>query len=215
MASQTEIANLALSHLGIGKEISNLETERSEEAGACRRYFDIALDMVLSDFSWPFATKIADLALVESTPNDEWAYSYRYPTDCLKARRVLSGNRNDNRQSRVPYKIANDTSGIILFCDFTDAQMEYTARVSDPVLFPSDFTIALSYLIASFIAPRITSGDRFGLTKEMMQFYKMSLLQAQASAVNEEQPDQEPDSEFIRVREGYDSQRFPSLETTI
>ena len=48
MASSTEIANLALSHLGNGTEIADLETERSSEASACRRFYDVALAQVLS-----------------------------------------------------------------------------------------------------------------------------------------------------------------------
>src|SRR5688572_11149621 len=111
MASETEIANLALSHLGVGKEIANLETERSQEAVACRRFYDTARDATLRDFSWPFATKIAVLGLIEADPNDEWDYSYRYPSDCLQLRRILSGVRNDTRDSRVPFKLAHDDSG--------------------------------------------------------------------------------------------------------
>src|SRR5665648_440114 len=97
MSSATEICNMALGHLASGKEIANLETERSAEAIACRRFFDSARDAVLRDFSWPFATKIKALSLIEEDPNSEWAYSYRYPTDCLNFRRILSGTRTDTR----------------------------------------------------------------------------------------------------------------------
>jgi len=55
MSSKTEISNMALSHLGVGYEIQNIETEQSQEATACRRYYDIALQTTLTDYPWPFA----------------------------------------------------------------------------------------------------------------------------------------------------------------
>lgn len=200
-SSSTEICNIALSHLGVGKEIANLETENSEEASACRRFYDIALEGTLRDFDWPFATKIADLGLVEEDPNDEWTYSYRYPTDCVKVRRLLSGERNDTHQSRQPYRIARDTSGRLVFTDLEDAQVEYTVLVEDPGQYPSDFTMALSLRIAIYVAPRITGGDPFKLGSRAEEMYRVILGKAQASAFNEEQPDVLPESEFIRARE--------------
>ena len=89
-----DIWNTALSHLGISKEVASVD-ESSAEAKACRRFYDTTIKAVLKDYSWPFASKIATLNLITANPNDEWAYSYRYPSDCLFFRRILSGNRND------------------------------------------------------------------------------------------------------------------------
>ena len=72
MASKTEIANLALSHLGVGKEIGNLDTEKTEEAVAMRRFYESARDATLRDFPWPFATRMVALALVASPPTQWW-----------------------------------------------------------------------------------------------------------------------------------------------
>ena len=105
MASKTEVANMAISNLGTGKEIGNIDTENSQEASACRRFFDIALEAVLRDFAWPFANVTASAGLVDTNPTTEWGFSYRYPTSCLRLIRILSGVRNDTRQSRAPLKI--------------------------------------------------------------------------------------------------------------
>ena len=91
MASKTEIGNLALSHIGIGKEVANIETEQSAEASALRRVYDTALRKTLRDFNWPFARVIADLGLIEEDPTDEWDFSYRVPSDCVSFRRIPSG----------------------------------------------------------------------------------------------------------------------------
>jgi hypothetical protein len=201
MASSTEICNIALSHLNIGKEIAALDTEQSQEASACRRFYEIALDLTLRDFAWPFSSKVDVLALIEEDPNDEWAYSYRYPSDCIKIKRVLSGVRNDTRQSRIEYKISRDDAGLILYCDIEDAEIEYSVREEDPEKYPSDFIMAFSYRIAAYIAPRLTKGDPYKLGDKALQMYFGELSQARANALNEEQVAQDPEAEIIRARE--------------
>jgi hypothetical protein len=201
MASSTEICNMALSHLGVGKEINNLTTESSEEAGACRRFYDMAQDRVLRAANWPFATKIIALNLIEEDPNDEWEYSYRYPNDCIFFRKILSGTRNETRQSRVPYRVAYDSTGRIIFTDTENAEAEYTLRVTDPDKYPPDFTMAFSLLLAHLIAPRLTAGDPFKMGERAFKLYQMEIDTAKANSFNEEQPEQEPSSELERARE--------------
>jgi len=200
MASKTSIANLALSHIGIAKPIANLDTEQSQEATACRTFYEVARDRVLRDIKWPFATKIAALALVEEDPNDEWAYSYRYPSDCLDVRKIQSGVRNETNAQRIPYKIASDDQGLLIFCDREDAILEYTFRAENVNLYPPDFMMGFSYRLASYIAPRLTNGDPFKLMNDVMALYKTEISNAAANAQNEEQPDIAPDSEFIQAR---------------
>lgn len=200
MASKVGIFNLALSHLSHAKAVAS-DTEISEEAAACRRFYDQALEEVLRDFPWPFATKLAALGLVETDPNDEWGYSYQVPSDCLLFRRILSGTRNDSRQSRVPYRIAYGTSGAVIFTDAEDAQGEYTVRVTDTARFAPDFVQALALLLAAYIAPTVTGGDPFKLGQRALQLYQYTLTKAQANAANEEQAEQEPEAETIRARE--------------
>lgn len=193
---------MALSHLGIGKEIANITTEQSQEAAACRRFYDTARDATLRDFNWPFCSKIIALSLIEEDPTDEWKYSYRYPSDCLHLKRILSGARNDTHQSRVEFKILKDSAAHIIYTDIENAEAEYTERVSDPSFYPSDFQLALSYRIAHYIAPRLTKGDPFKIKADMMKLYDLELSRAQATALNEEQQATAPDAEFIRIREG-------------
>jgi hypothetical protein len=200
MSSVVEICNLAISHLGTGKEIANLQ-ENSSEANACRRFFDTSLEQTLRGYAWPFANKFSPLNLVEEDPTDEWAYSYLYPVDCLQAIRIVSGNRNESRQDRIDYKIINSPAGLLIFTDQENAILEYTIYVKDPNLYPSDFKMALSFRLASYIAPRITKGDPFGMGKRAMEMYMYEISMAQTAAYNEEQPSEVPNSEFVRIRE--------------
>lgn len=200
MSSKTQICNYALSHLGVSKPIANVDTEQSQEASACRSFYDISRDKVLRDINWPFATRIAALALIEENPNEEWLYSYRYPSNCLDVRKIQSGVRNETSSQRVPYKIGSDDEGLVIYTDREDAILEYTVRITNTEFYPSDFTLALSYKIASHIAARITNGDPFKLGNDMQNLYRIEISNAAANAQNEEQSDVYPDSEFVQAR---------------
>jgi hypothetical protein len=199
-SSMTEVANLGISHTGSGKTIANLDTEKSAEAAVCRTFLPQVIDEVLRDFSWPFATQFVTLPLVQTQPNNEWGYSYRYPSDCVFFRRILSGMRNDSRASRVPYRVGQDSQGKLIFCDIDSAAAEYTVRVLDVLRYPPDFVMAVSLKLAFYIAPSITAGDPFKMGDRAFKLYKLLIEDAKANAVNEEQVDQERDSSFIEGR---------------
>jgi len=109
MESDTALCNLAISHLGSSSEIANVETERSKEAAACRRFLSDTKREAFRDLKPPFATVIETLSLVEEDPNSEWSFSYRYPTDCSFFLRILSGTRNDSRQSAFRIRFQKTT----------------------------------------------------------------------------------------------------------
>ena len=191
---------MAISHLGIGKEVGNVETDRGQEAEAFNRFYTVTRDELLEGFVWPFATVEVALGLVEEDPTNEWAYSYRYPSNCLKIRKIQSGQRTDTIDSRIPLKISRDGTGKLIYCDIEDAVLEYTFRENDPGRFSNLFITALSYIIAFKMAPRLTKGDPFKLGNRAFEAAKLWLSMAEAHAANEEVPDVEPESDSIRSR---------------
>ncbi len=200
MSYNTEAANLALSHLGIGKTVSDLESEQSAEAKVVRAFYNIVLKMVLRDYPWPFATKISTLGLVEENPNDEWLYSYQYPSDCEYARRILGVSRNESNEERVPYKIFIGDTGRLIYTDIENAQLEYTVTSEDFTVMPADFIMAFSFKLAYYIAPQITAGDPMKMGERARVNYELELSNAKSAAFNEEQQDVPPESELVRMR---------------
>lgn len=200
--TKTKISNLALSHLGSSKTIANFEQEQSAEAKACREYFDTCVEEVLQGFPWPFASKIAALALTTGPqpPSSEWQYAYKYPVDCLTVRRILSGSRNDSKDSEIPYRIFGDETGRELHTDKQDAEAEYTVRITDPARFSADFAMAMSFLLAAYIAARITGGDPFKKGPQCFQMFNMKMPKVEARQLNEQKYDRSPESEFERSR---------------
>lgn len=190
------IWNRALSVLGNAVEVQS-DSENSPEANACRRFYEDARDELLQGFPWPFATTTATLALVETDPTTEWLYAYAYPTGCLKFGRILGDLRLEAANTRVPYVLRADR---IIYTDRIDAVGEYVTQVTDTTEFSPAFAKALSLLLASYIAPRVTGGDPYKLQDRCEALQARALAFAQANCVNEEQPDQLPDAEWIRDR---------------
>lgn len=204
MADKTGVCNMSLSHLAVSKEVADVETERSAEAAACRRFYQPALDEALRDFPNPSLTVQLPLALVTDNTSDEdaeWAYSYRYPEDCSKALRILSGTRNEDRATKVPYRIIKDDQGKLILTDKPNAILEYSQSSDDPEQWFPDFVMAFSLLLAFYIAPRVTAGDPFKLGERAYRAYLLSRNKANANAVGEEQQEEPPESAYTSSRD--------------
>jgi hypothetical protein len=199
--SIADICNMALSHLGIAEEIANLETDTGEEAIACRQFYETARDVTLKAFTWPFATRIVALGLIEEDPTPDWYYSYRYPSSALYLWKMASDTETLDPQVKIPYKVIGDDSGRIILTNLEDASVEYVSRVENPILYTPDFVEAMSYRLAAYIAPRLTAGDPFKLGEKALQMYVGTVREAKAQNANEEVRDSDSyESSFLRER---------------
>lgn len=199
-SADIEICNLALAHLGNSDGIANF-TEASTPARACKQFYAQVIDEVLRDFPWSFARTFEALALVQAAPTAEWAFSYRYPSGALAIRRIPSGCRVDTAETRIPYIVARDASGLLLLTDKEDATVEYTARVDDVGLYPPDFVQTAALKLAAWIAPQVTGGDPAKLGSRALALYREQLELAQVNTLLEERADLEPESGFISSRD--------------
>lgn len=206
MSSKVDVWNMALGHLGVTTTIAS-PTENTKERKTMERYYEPTLEAVLRDRDWPFATGFKNPGLVtdfttSDDPTNEWSYSYRYPTDCLRVRRII-GNEGRISANKIPFRTVSDDNGRLIYTDQEDAKIEYTRRITDPARFPPDFMLAISFRLAAYAAPALTRGDQMQLGKRAFQIYVAEFGLAAANAMNEEQVDRnQPDSEFIRERGG-------------
>lgn len=197
--TDTELCNIALGHLGITTRIDDLATDDTKEATVCRANYELIRDEVLTDALWPEARKIATLGLVEEDPNDEWSFSYTYPSDCLHPRRILSGARTDSMDTVIPFQIGNDAGAILIYTDTEDAELEYTMRLTTVSLMSALFIQAFTYKFAGSIAPSFST-EQQSLGNRALQMYQVQIAKAAAKAENKPRYDSEADSEFIRGR---------------
>jgi len=195
--SVVSVCNLALSRLGQSRKIVSI-TEQSESADACNAVFEHCRDEVLTECPWPFAMRRVDLAIVSERPNDDWAFAFRIPADCLTPRRVLSGS--SRMAQPLTWERGGDSAGGLVFTDYQDAALEYVARVEDPSQWSPKFVNALAWRICMDVAPVLH--DSAGFADVAMRNYRDAITVARAQALNEGVPDPERYGPFIDSRNG-------------
>jgi hypothetical protein len=184
MSSKVEISNLALSHVGVGKHISNIETEKTEEATTCKLMYPVALGYLLENYRWPKFVQTPTLALVSENPTSEWAFAYRRPNDAARILRLVSGYKVDTPETRILFTEANDDAGTLIYTDQPEAQAEIVIKDPDPRFFSSSFAMALSYKLAILIAPRLAGGDVFQISERLTLQTTLQVLRRQDHELN-------------------------------
>jgi hypothetical protein len=213
VTTQLEVANFALAHLAIGKPITAMN-EATQPAKIMTQFYNRARDEALRAFDWPFATTFLSLTKVTGPSpraSVDWAYSYTYPADCVRARKLrIQPRRPDRRLARVPFITAQDAGDALILTDAgpipatTDfpamPELEYTAAV-DEALWPVDFAAAVSQLLAWYGAPALTAGDpqKLGL-RAKDEFDRMIRIAWQNNLNEREEDIGDPESEFLSAR---------------
>ena len=185
MASDTDIANLALSHLGDDATVASLDPpEGSAQAERCAQFYPIARDALLEMHPWNFATR--RITAAELTALDTgWQYAYAKPTDALHVFAVLPPGAQDDYTSPLPGGTVtlsdgslqspppwttlvqtqpfametNDDGEEVIVTNQSEAVLRYIIRVTDTARFSPLFTTTLSWLLASYLAGPIIKGD--------------------------------------------------------
>lgn len=151
--------NLALSRIGIGKQIANIATDQTREAVAVRLVYNDAIQETLRDFAWPFATRYVQLAVLNAgvRPNSDWLYVYRQPNDCLFERRLVVSRTDVGDPAPSPFLCSSDDTGGLIFANLANAVLEYTARPKCPHTRGEPlFREAAAWKLAELIAPSLS-----------------------------------------------------------
>ena len=173
MASEVDICNTALAHLGSDAAISSIDPpDGSTEAGYCRRFYPIARKEMIEAFAWRFAQKRLLLAEVDN-PSRAWSYAYALPSDCVRPLRVLTAEQDrwfalEYERTGSPVSTLFDDSKSaayevedgILYTHEPQAVLLYLRDVVDTTRFTPGFVAGLSYLLASYLAgPLVRGGE--------------------------------------------------------
>ena len=197
MASEVDICNLALSHLGDVAQVSSIAPpDTSAQAGHCARFYPIARDSLLEMHSWGFATKRISLALSAVTSN-QWAYVYVGPADVLNYLTVIDPNATDDFSTPVPtygsyplapnaqpgiyspqeFVVETDNSGNdLVYTNQENALLKYSAKVTDTTKFSPLFVETLAYWLAAKLAGPILKGEEGRQVGAAMQGMAMQML---------------------------------------
>ena len=184
MATEVDICNLALGHLGDNATVASLTPpEGSAQAEHAARFYPISRDTLLESHAWNLATRRATMPLV-TNPISQWQYAYAIPNDCMDILAVISPDAQSDYVTRasasdnpgyqggyaptvsagmyVPqqFTIETDSTGTpILFTNVKDALLRYQANVTDTSKFSAQFTLTLSWHLASMLAGPVIKGD--------------------------------------------------------
>ena len=235
----TDIANLALTHVGSTKPIQTLGMDDSLEDQLCTTWFDTARRATFRRIPWSFACKQVVPSLIVNNPTPEYLYAYAYPADCVKLVRFMSWRlENDTDRSRVPYRIMQPApinlsqaspaptapypaSGLWLYTNWPGQvvnllpiMIEYVFDNMNVNQWTDGFNLALSYKLAELIVSSLTSGDPQNKKVSLQNDFKTAVAEAMDENVNEDQRPPLPEAEVIRTRMGLDGFGYPGMQWT-
>lgn len=196
--SEADIANMALSHLGTGT-IETL-TENSVEAQQANIWYDFARVQTLEDFDWTFARQRGSLSEHgDAALEDEWAYRYAFPADAVRLRKLVNPAGRDDDPVPFELNLSEDGKERTILTDLEDAVAVYTKDIQNTALFDHHYILALSYMLAHYMAFALTGNDT--VAEKMYNLYVRTLRMAKASNANEEVAEPERDASWIRGRD--------------
>ena len=171
--SAIDIAARALTLVG-ANPITSFDDVSTEALIANNMYEDMAR-AALVNTRWRFATNQAQLNLLSDVPAGRYDRAYQLPSDMLMLH-ALTVNDNIIEYAIYGDKVFTDTStSDVVIAD-------YTFR-ADEIDWPSYFTLAVEYQLASVFASSIARDD--GLTKLMDE--KADFLMAKARNLDSQQ----------------------------
>lgn len=202
MPTDVNIANLALSRLGTQATIAAL-TERSTEAIQISLWYETVRDDLQGMIDWNF-NRVTRALAQSGTPPSRWAYSYAYPSDCLKVWRLDMGSVWWEWPDPVaPFEIGSDGTNSFLYCNETVTEAVLLQRVTDPNRFSAAFVLAFADSLAAVIAYPIT--QKRDVAAQLQQVATARLEKAMADSANEQGGrNRLPEAESLRVR-GFDA----------
>lgn len=194
MASEVDIGNLALSHLGDRANITSIDPpEGSAQADHVARHYPLARDTALTLYDWDFSTTRRTLA-ASSSPVEGWAYAYALPSDALTVFEVLEADAlpgwyyGADYRPRVPFELeADDVTGLTLVLTNLDAAaIRFSRRITDTNRYSPLFVDALSWLLASKLAGPVLKGEA-ARKAALLCYQQFEKLLAQAATRNANQ----------------------------
>jgi hypothetical protein len=183
VASDVDVCNLALSHLGNEALVQTITPpDGSAEADYCAKFFPVARDMMLEQFPWNFNTRRASLALISENTSGAWAYTYAVPNLMLKAWAVYLPDEIDDLNNQ-PFIQETDSNGTpVIYSNVEDAVLKYGVRVTDTAKFSPLAVLACSRHLASFLAGPIIKGQTGAkIAEEQLKLAYAATMNAQAS----------------------------------
>lgn len=201
VTTEADLINLALSRIGHRDYLDDLGEDSTEGETASVVYTTV-LQALLARRDWNFASGELVLALTAET-RVGWGFCYTFPTDCIVARYIWSGERRPGPGREIPFATTlNDArDGRLVVTDLEEAVLRYTVRLEKVAVFPPHFVVALAAQLAAELGAAlkvVSASEIIGL----LRIAEIEYTKAAAIDANEEVMDRQADAEAISIRGG-------------
>src|SRR6478736_1305662 len=174
MPSETDIANLALQHLGESR-ISSIEDTGDKVSRTCAVNFAQARDEALQSARWSCAKKQDSLSKLADAPLYKWHAAYQLPADFLRLIEIEGANAWTPREY---FDVQGKT--LLIGRGLIDDEMpetiiiEYIRRETDTTVFDPLLVESIAMLLAMKCARSLTGSD--SKQSELRQEYERVVL---------------------------------------
>ncbi len=171
--SPADVVNVALIRIGFRERVTDL-FDGTPQSDAALNIYGQTRDELLRSGDYDFARRDLDGTVLLQAPQGgyipgvsawtkgsnpalPWAFAYAYPEDCLKVRSVRPPALLRINMDPRPYRFAIDNESTIparvILSDVSGAVITYTAQVTDPTAWDTDFVEALAAALGRRLAP--------------------------------------------------------------
>lgn len=192
MADKITLTRQALLHLGSDSLLESF-SEESKEAKVANIFFEDAKRASLRDYNWNFATSEKPLALY-GTASGEYLYQYKYPNNCVKARKIVSPIPDLD----IPFKVGSDGGVQVIKTNQEQAVLEYTEDVEISQVIDASFLEAFTLKLALMLVMPLSANA--SLLDRLEQRYQRALFKAETNDANEGQAEEQPVPDWIKSR---------------
>ena len=184
MATEVDIVNLALAHLGDPGTVASIDPpEGSVQAAKAAIFYPIARDLLQSIYPWNFNTRRTAPATLTSETTS-YAYAYAIPSEALTIFSVLPEDTTNDyvgSLNGIPSEVLllNDLENVVtgilpqnyarevlgdkqdvIYTNVENAIVRYSIKVIDTSKFSAPFVLAISRMLASYLAGPLIKGKR-------------------------------------------------------
>lgn len=144
-ASSTQIANLALAHLGQSRIESISDTDA--EARWCLELYPQARDYVTELYLWRYAKTTVALSETTNDRDSDYTYAYTRPSDALCVHYLLPEYGAFDPTAPIRF----ECEGTVIYTDEADARVVYAKQVTDTTKFPPSVDAAIAWYLAHLL----------------------------------------------------------------
>jgi len=152
-----EILNMALVHAGANRVDSVSDPVVGAEIGSL--FINIARQTFIQQSKLSKTIKESALALADGETSNIYTYVYTLPADCLNPVKIWNGNVGSDP---VIYEIGTHSllTSSVIKTDYEDAILIYSVDIENLNVFTAADHLAISYLLASYLAMGLKLDDR-------------------------------------------------------